>query len=123
MEVIFINLLAFLKLRLFDKIVNESKESLVKHIQISVNESDVNMLKIIECFKKTGMSISEIKQFVHWLKEGDSSLEQRYDLFKNRKEIVLNEMKNLEKQLELIDHKLWYYKTAIEAGTEEIHKK
>lgn len=123
MEVIFINLLAFLKLRLFDKIVNESKESLVKHIQISVNESDVNMLKIIECFKKTGMSISEIKQFVHWLKEGDSSLQQRYDLFKNRKEIVLNEMKNLEKQLELIDHKLWYYKTAIEAGTEEIHKK
>lgn len=87
------------------------------------SESDVNMLKIIECFKKTGMSISEIKQFVHWIKEGDSSLQQRYDLFKNRKEIVLNEMKNLEKQLELIDHKLWYYKTAIEAGTEEIHKK
>ena len=35
----------------------------------------------------------------------------------------LEEMRQLEKQLETIDHKLWYYETAIEAGTEDIHKK
>ena len=36
---------------------------------------------------------------------------------------TLEEMRQLEKQLETIDHKLWYYETAIEAGTEDIHKK
>jgi len=28
----------------------------------------------------------------------------------------------LEKQMKVIQHKLWYYKTALEAGTEDIHK-
>lgn len=85
-------------------------------------EKDISMLHIIECFKKTGMSISEMQQYVEMIKRGDESLEERYQLFIKRKEIVLEEMHQLEKQLETIDHKLWYYKTAIEAGTEDIHK-
>lgn len=60
---------------------------------------------------------------VEMVKRGDESLEERYQLFVRRKEIVLEEMRQLEKQLETIDHKLWYYETAIKAGTEDIHKK
>ena len=86
-------------------------------------EKDISMLRIIECFKNTGMSISEMQQYVEMVKRGDESLEERYQLFVRRKEIVLEEMRQLEKQLETIDHKLLYYETAIEAGTEDIHKK
>ena len=86
-------------------------------------EQDISMLRIIECFKNTGMSISEMQQYVEMVKRGDESLEERYQLFVKRKEIVLEEMRQLEKQLETIDHKLWYYETAIKAGTEDIHKK
>ena len=86
-------------------------------------EKDISMLRIIECFKNTGMSISEMQQYVKMVKRGDESLEERYQLFVRRKEIVLEEMRQLEKQLETIDHKLWYYETAIKAGTEDIHKK
>lgn len=35
--------------------------------------------------------------------------------FLEKKEIV-------QKQMNVINHKLWYYQTAIEAGTEAIHK-
>lgn len=86
-------------------------------------EKDISMLRIIECFKNTGMSISEMQQYVEMVKRGDESLEERYQLFVRRKEIVLEEMRQLEKQLETIDHKLWYYETAIKASTEDIHKK
>ena len=85
-------------------------------------DDDIAMLRIIECFKRTGMSISEMQQFVKMVQRGDESLEERYELFKKRKKIVLEEMNELQKQLETIDHKLWYYETAIEAGTEAIHK-
>ena len=61
--------------------------------------------------------------FLEMVKRGDESLEERYQLFVRRKEIVLEEMRQLEKQLETIEHKLWYYETAIKAGTEDIHKK
>lgn len=85
-------------------------------------EDDIAMLRIIECFKRTGMSIAEMQQYVELVQRGDESLEERYELFKKRKEIVLEEMNELQKQLDTIDHKLWYYETAIEAGTEDIHK-
>lgn len=84
-------------------------------------DNDIKMLEIIECFKRTGMSIKEIRQFIDWVKEGDESLEKRYQLFISRKKAVQQEMNDLQKQLDLIEHKLWYYKTALEAGTEDIH--
>lgn len=86
------------------------------------SESDIQMLQVIECFKSTGMPIKDIKRFVDLVKEGDSSLQGRYNLFLERKKAVQKQMEVLQKQMEIIDHKCWYYETAIEAGTEEIHK-
>lgn len=31
-------------------------------------------------------------------------------------------MSTLQKQMKVIHHKIWYYQTALEAGTEDIHK-
>ena len=85
-------------------------------------ESDIQMLQIIECFKSTGMSIKEIKQFIEWVKMGDNSLQQRYELFLERKRVVEEQMTTLQKQMKVIHHKIWYYQTALEAGKEDIHK-
>ncbi len=85
-------------------------------------DSDLQMLQVIDCFKSTGMSIAEMQQFVEMVKKGDTSLQERYDLFLEREKIVQKELDELEKQMKVIQHKLWYYKTALEAGTEDIHK-
>lgn len=85
-------------------------------------ESDIEALKIIECLKATGMPIKEIKNFIDWCTEGDSTLQQRYDMFLERKATVEAQMEELGKTMELIEHKCFYYKTALDAGTEDIHK-
>jgi DNA-binding transcriptional MerR regulator len=85
-------------------------------------ESDIEALKIIECLKSTGMPIKEIKAFIDWCSEGDSTLKQRYEMFMERKASVEAQMEELKKTMNLIDHKCWYYKTAIDAGTEDVHK-
>ena len=85
-------------------------------------ESDIGALKVIECLKSTGMPIKEIKNFIDWCSDGDSSLQQRYDMFMERKAIVEAQMEELKKTMEVIDHKCLYYKTALDAGTEDIHK-
>ncbi|WNS79103.1 MerR family transcriptional regulator [Domibacillus sp. DTU_2020_1001157_1_SI_ALB_TIR_016] len=85
-------------------------------------ESDIGALKIIECLKATGMPIKEIKSFIDWCSEGDSTLQQRYDMFMERKASVEAQMEELRKTMEVIDHKCMYYKTALDAGTEDIHK-
>lgn len=86
-------------------------------------ESDISMLEIIECLKSTGMPIKDIKQFSNWCTKGDLSLQERYDMFLERRKSVEEQIAILQKSLEKIDHKCWYYKTALDAGTENIHKK
>ncbi|WP_436374736.1 MerR family transcriptional regulator [Cytobacillus sp. BC1816] len=85
-------------------------------------ESDLSALKVIECLKATGMPIKEIKNFIDWCSEGDATLQQRYDMFLERKANVEAQMEELRKTMEVIEHKCLYYKTALEAGTEDIHK-
>ncbi|MGP4066396.1 MerR family transcriptional regulator [Oceanobacillus sp. M65] len=85
-------------------------------------ESDIDALRIIECLKSTGMPIKEIKDFIDWCSDGDSTLQKRYDMFMERKASVEAQIEELKKTMELIEHKCWYYKTSLDAGTEDIHK-
>jgi DNA-binding transcriptional MerR regulator len=104
------------------------KEGLMPFVERAQNgtrlfkESDISALKLIECLKSTGMPIKEIKTFIDWCSEGDSTLQQRYDMFLERKASVEAQMAELKKTMEVIEHKRLYYQTALEAGTEEIHK-
>lgn len=68
------------------------------------------------------MPIKEIKNFIDWCSEGDASLQQRYKMFLERKAVVEAQIADLKKTMEIIDHKCFYYKSALEAGTENIHK-
>lgn len=86
------------------------------------SDKDITMIRLVECLKKTGLSIKDIKQFSKWVSDGDASLQQRYQLFLDRKECVQQQIQELQETLELINYKCQYYETAIAAGTEAIHK-
>lgn len=85
-------------------------------------ESDIGALKVIECLKATGMPIKEIRTFIDWCAAGDSSLQERHDMFIERKETVAAQIADLQKAQELIEHKCHYYQTALKAGTESVHQ-
>ncbi len=87
------------------------------------SDTDIAMLRVIECLKKSGMPIKDIRQFSKWAQMGDDSLKERYEMFLERKRIVEAQIAELQETLDFINHKCWYYETAIEAGTEQIHFK
>lgn len=87
------------------------------------SEDDMALLRVIDCLKKTGMPIKEIRQFTDWVREGDASLEQRYQMFLERRQSVEAQMAELQGTLDMINHKCRYYETAIAAGTEAMHFK
>ncbi len=87
------------------------------------SDTDMAMLHVIECLKKSGMPIKDIRQFSKWVQMGDDSLIERYEMFLERKRIVESQIAELQKTLDFINHKCWYYETALEAGTEKIHFK
>lgn len=83
------------------------------------SDLDLASLQIIQCLKATGMSVGEMRLFSQWVSEGDSTLGKRYELFARRREAVERRIAELQKALEIIEHKCDYYRRAVEAGTEK----
>ena len=82
------------------------------------SDREVDTLKVIECLKATGMPIKDIKNFLNWCQEGDASLEKRRNMFYERLVEVTKQMEELQKTMNNIKYKCWYYDTALAAGTE-----
>ena len=84
-------------------------------------DSDFEWLSIIECLKKAGMPIKEIKKFIDWCLEGDSTIEQRLQLIQEQKRRVQEQIAQMQETLGVLEYKEWYYEKAREAGTCKIH--
>lgn len=80
-------------------------------------EKDFAPLFIIECLKKSGLTIKEIKHYMDLTLKGDETINERLEIFKKRREKVLQEMNQLQNTLDTLDYKCWYYETAQKFGT------
>lgn len=85
-------------------------------------DEDFGWLTIIECLKKTGMPIKEIKAFVDWCVDGDSTIDQRLELIKAQQKAVEKQIQAMEENLKMLSYKRWYYETAKVAGSCSIHQ-
>lgn len=84
-------------------------------------ESDLEWLAVIACLKNSGMPVKKIREYIDWGMEGDTTLNERLAVFETHKKFVAEKMAELEEYMKKIDYKIWYYKTAIEFGSTEIH--
>ena len=104
------------------------KEGLIPFVERSsggirmFKDSDFEWLSIIECLKQTGMSIKEIKTFIDWCMQGDETISQRKALIEKQRVIILEQIKQMQETLAMLDYKTWYYETAEKAGTCKIHE-
>lgn len=84
-------------------------------------ESDLSWLQLINCLKKTGMPIKDIKFFMDYCMEGDSKINERLFIVKEQRDSVIKQMEELQNMLDMLNYKCWFYETAREAGTCAIH--
>lgn len=85
-------------------------------------ESDFEWLQVIECLKKAGMSIKDIRQYIEMALQGDSTIEARLELFRRQQKVVAQQMAALQHTMEMLRYKCWYYETAKAAGTVDVPK-
>lgn len=81
------------------------------------SDAELETLEMIECLKMTDMPIKDIKQFLDWVHQGDSTLELRRDMFYERLAIIKQKMADLQQTLNVIKYKCWFYDTAVAAGS------
>lgn len=65
------------------------------------------------------MKISEIKQFMDWCNEGDTTIDKRLNMFYEQEKNINKQIDILNNSLKLIKFKQWYYETAKKDRTEK----
>ena len=83
------------------------------------SEQEIDALRVIECLKRSGLEIKDIKQFMDWCMEGASTYPQRKELFERQRRQVEAEMERMNQVLDMLKFKCWYYEQAIQDGNED----
>lgn len=102
------------------------KEGLLPFVECSSSairmfkDADFEWLQVIECLKKTGMQLCNIKRFVEMAMQGDETIDERLFLIKKQQQAVKEQIDALNETLKTLEFKTWYYETAKAAGTTEI---
>lgn len=86
------------------------------------SEAEIEALRVIECLKKAGMEIKDIRQFMDWCLEGPDTYPQRKAMFEAQRVHMEAELEQMKRTLDMLKFKCWYYEKAMEDGNEdEIH--
>lgn len=83
-------------------------------------DKDFKWLRVLNCMKKINMPIDKIRSYVELAEKGDSTLQDRFDMILEQKQIVLSQIAELKNCLKEFEYKEWYYTEAIKAGTEKV---
>lgn len=83
------------------------------------SEAELEKLRVIRCLKETGMEIREIRQFMEWCAEGPSTFPQRRALFESRKAYMEDVLRRMNRTLDMLKFKCWYYEQAMQDGSDE----
>lgn len=82
-------------------------------------DREIETIRVIECLKKSGLEIKEIKHFMELCQKGSSAYKERKEIFDKQQELVNKEIKKLKNTLNMLKFKSWYYEQALIDGNEE----
>lgn len=78
------------------------------------SETDLYWVCIVKCLKNAGADNKTIKRYLDLCIVGDSTIEERFELIKQTRVKAEIKMRELLKQMEVLDRKEDYYKTLID---------
>ena len=82
-------------------------------------DRDFQWLHVIGCMKKAGMPIKDIRRYIELSIQGDGTIDERLQMFRHQRQVLLDQIEELQHTLQMVDYKCWYYETAQKAGTVE----
>lgn len=82
-------------------------------------DSDLDWIALMTCFRTTGMTVASLKQMVHLAMEGDATLPQRKAILEQYKLDLQKRQHELDRAMEVVDYKLSVYTARMAADNGE----
>ena len=102
------------------------KEGLLPFVERSAGgirqfqEKDFEWLHIIDCMKKAGMPLKDIRRYIDLALKGNDTIDARLEMFRHQRTVLQQQMDELHHTMEMLNYKCWYYETAKAAGTLDV---
>lgn len=77
------------------------------------NELDLRRVDFIKCMRGAGLPVEVLIEYVALVQQGDSTIEARKEILKEQRALLAARMEEMQKTLDLLDHKLEVYEKAI----------
>ena len=89
------------------------------------NELDLRRVEFIKCMRSAGLPVEVLIDYVGLVQRGDQTIEARKEILKEQRQQLAARMKEMQKTLDLLDHKIDVYENAVltkEKGTVQIEE-
>ncbi len=81
------------------------------------SDADLELFHVIQCLKKTGMTLKEIAAFIQLYMQGDKAIGARLAVFLERRELVGKQIAELQATRAYLDYVCWFLGQAEKAGS------
>ena len=85
------------------------------------DEKGIERLRLIECYKLSGMKMKEIVEIFAMI-DGKRDVEKRREIFYNKRQAIRDMIDELQKTEKILNYKCWIYDRAVEMGFEDVAK-
>lgn len=82
------------------------------------DERNIKWLKSLQCLKKCGMGIQDMKRYMDLCLEGVSSIPERKELLAARRELLLKQIDEIHESIDFIDNKQAYFDGVLSGAIE-----
>jgi MerR family transcriptional regulator, aldehyde-responsive regulator len=83
-------------------------------------EIDVRRVEFIKCMRSAGLPIETLIEYVALVQQGDRTIEARKEILKEQRGLLAARLKEMQKTLEILDHKIEVYENAVLGKEKEI---
>jgi DNA-binding transcriptional MerR regulator len=84
------------------------------------NELDLRRVEFIKCMRSAGLPVDVLIDYVGLVQEGDRTIEARKEILKEQRELLAARMREMQKTLDILDHKIDVYEKAVLTKEKEI---
>ena len=85
------------------------------------NELDLRRVDFVKCMRSAGLPVEVLVEYVGLVQQGDGTIEDRKEILKHQREQLAARMEEMQKTLDLLDHKIEVYEKAILKKEKEIN--
>src|SRR6266508_3914892 len=70
-------------------------------------------VEFIKCMRSAGLPVEVLIEYVGLVQRGDKTIEARKEILKEQRELLLARMQEMQKTLDILDHKIEVYENAV----------